>query len=124
MLIEQRNGFNSLKIIPNSEVLIGRVDGICIQSEAHKNGLALQLLFKKGNNGNTATAVLRKYCPGLLTGVLVLAPTALSLLVYGFRNGYVHSPTVWLIAIPFAAAIAGSIPLLFKAGRALRRMVR
>lgn len=71
-----------------------------------------------------ATVALRKYCPGLLTGVLVLAPTTLSLLLYGFGNGYVHSPAFWLVAVPFAAAVAGSIPFLFRAGRALQGTVR
>jgi hypothetical protein len=86
---------------------------------AFNAGMLLNVLFPHA----VATVALRKYCPGLLTGVLVLAPTTLSLLVYGFSNGYVHSPTFWLIAIPFAALVVVSIPLLFKVGRAVKGLV-
>ena len=33
-------GLNTLQEIPNSEVLIRAVDGITVQTKAHKNGLA------------------------------------------------------------------------------------
>jgi hypothetical protein len=65
----------------------------------------------------TTTIVLRKYCPGLLTGVFLLVPTTLFLLWYRFRNQYYGFPQFWIVTVPFAVLIVGSLPWLIRAGR-------
>jgi hypothetical protein len=70
-----------------------------------------------------ATIALRKYCPGLLTGVLLLLPTTAYLLWYGYQNRYYEFPMFWLITIPFAGLVAGSIPLLFRVGNRLQKVL-
>ena len=68
----------------------------------------------------TATIALKKYCPGLLTGILMLLPTTGLLLRYGYNNQYFLFPMFWYVTIPFAAIVIGSIPLLFKIGRTIQ----
>ncbi len=68
-----------------------------------------------------AAFVLKKYCPGLLTGVLLLAPTTSWLLKVGYQNGYFGMHRFFIISIPFAILIAVSISILFKAGRAIKK---
>jgi hypothetical protein len=70
-----------------------------------------------------ATIVLRKYCPGLLTGILFLIPTTVYILLYGYENGYFLFPKFWFITIPFAGFVIGLIPILFKVGKCLQRFV-
>jgi hypothetical protein len=70
-----------------------------------------------------ATIALKRYCPGLLTGIMLLAPTTVYLLLYGYNNGYFDLPKFWLITIPFAALVVGSIPILFKVGRYIKKTV-
>ena len=67
-----------------------------------------------------ATVALKKYCPGLATGVLLLAPATWYLLWYGYRNSYFLFPTFWYVTIPFAGLVVGSIPVLFKVGKRLQ----
>lgn len=68
-----------------------------------------------------ATIALRKYCPGLLTGLVLLLPTTSFLLWYGHANEYILFPRFWYVTIPFAALILGSIPVLFRIGKLLER---
>lgn len=70
-----------------------------------------------------ATIALRKYCPGLLSGLLLLVPTTVYLLWYGIENQYFTFPKFWVITIPFAGLVVGSIPLLFKLGKKLERVL-
>ena len=69
----------------------------------------------------TATVVLKKYCPGLITGILFLIPCTTYILMYGYQNQYFLFPEFWIITIPFAVLVVSSIPLLFKAGRYLQQ---
>lgn len=39
-------------------MLVGRMDGIAVQAEAHQDGFALQFFFKKGNNWDASAASL------------------------------------------------------------------
>lgn len=68
-----------------------------------------------------ATIALRKYCPGLLTGLLLLVPTTAYLLWYGYENQYFTFPKFWLITIPFAGLVVGSIPVWFRVGKQLEK---
>jgi hypothetical protein len=68
-----------------------------------------------------ATIVLKKYCPGLLTGLLFLVPTTLFILWYGYENEFFLLPKFWFVTIPFAVLMVGSIPILFSIGRSLQR---
>jgi hypothetical protein len=67
-----------------------------------------------------ATILLKKYCPGLSTGILILIPTTSYNLFYGYHNQYYIFPKFWIITIPFAALVVGSIPILFKVGKYLQ----
>lgn len=64
-----------------------------------------------------ATVALRRYCPGLATGLLLLAPVNSFLLIIGFRHGYFAVPELIVVTAVFAGLVAGAIPLLFRAGR-------
>jgi hypothetical protein len=70
-----------------------------------------------------ATLALRTYCPGLLTGLLILMPTTGFLLWYGYTNQYFLFPMFWYVTIPFAGLVIGSIPVLFKAGDLTRNLL-
>jgi len=67
-----------------------------------------------------ATIVLKKYCLGLLTGVMLLLPVTSYLLLYGYDNEFYFFPKFWFITIPFAALVIVSIPILFKIGKVLQ----
>ncbi len=66
------------------------------------------------------TIVLRKYASGLLTGIIFLVPVTGYILFYGYNNGYYQFPMFWYITIPFAAAMVGLLPVLFKTGRLIQ----
>ncbi|MFX0140092.1 MAG: HXXEE domain-containing protein [Candidatus Hodarchaeota archaeon] len=68
-----------------------------------------------------ATIFLKKYCPGLITGIIFLLPTTAYILIYGYHNQYYTFPKFWIITIPFLALVVGSIPVLFKIGKYLQR---
>jgi len=68
-----------------------------------------------------ATILLKKYCPGLITGILFLFPSTTYILIHGYQNQYFLFPKFWIITIPFAILIVGSIPILFKVGKYLQR---
>ena len=70
-----------------------------------------------------ATVVLKKYCPGLLTGIILLIPTTTYILFFGYSNKYFEFPKFWFIAIPFTLLIIGSIPFLFKFGKLVNIML-
>src|SRR5690606_5068085 len=72
MLVEQGNGLNSLQVIPYSEVLIGGMDCIAVQSEAHQDGLAFQGFLKEGNYRDASTAALRdrRLSEGFFVGII------------------------------------------------------
>ena len=71
-----------------------------------------------------ATIALKRYCPGLLTGVVVLSPTTVSVLLSGYARGCFSAPTLCLVTIPVAGVLVGSIPLLFRIGRFLQTVLR
>ncbi len=70
-----------------------------------------------------ATIVLNKYCPGLLTGILFLIPTTVYILLFGYSNEYFIFPTFWFITIPFAGLVIGLIPILFKVGKYVQKIL-
>jgi hypothetical protein len=70
-----------------------------------------------------ATIALKKYCPGLLTGILVLIPTTSLILWHGYQHQYFLFPLFWYITIPFAGLVIGSIPVLFKVGKGIKDLV-
>ena len=70
-----------------------------------------------------ATIVLNKYCPGLLTGILFLIPTTVYILLFGYSNEYFIFPTFWFITIPFAGLVIGLIPILFKVGKNVQKIL-
>jgi hypothetical protein len=70
----------------------------------------------------TATIAMNKYCPGLLTGLLLVAPTTTLILLYGHEHAFFLFPKFWLVAIPFAVLLVSLIPVLFALGRKLQRL--
>jgi hypothetical protein len=70
-----------------------------------------------------ATIVLKKYCPGLLTGILFLIPTTVYILLFGYGNEYFIFPIFWFITIPFAGLIIGLIPILFRFGKYIQKIL-
>lgn len=68
-----------------------------------------------------ATIVLRKYCPGLLTGILFLVPITVYILLFGYKNQYFLFPKFWFIALPFAGLVIVAIPILFKVGKFVQK---
>lgn len=68
-----------------------------------------------------ATIALKKYCPGLFTGVVFLVPATSYLLLHGYENAFYSFPKFWFITIPFAVIVIGSIPVLFRIGKLLQR---
>lgn len=99
--------------------LMGKESIPCYLFFAFNFGMLVNVFFPH----LAATIVLRRYCPGLLTGILLLTPTTVYLLVYGYENEYFSFPKFWIITIPFAGIIVGSLPLLFRSGRSLKKMI-
>ncbi|HTY00065.1 MAG TPA: HXXEE domain-containing protein [Bacteroidota bacterium] len=97
--------------------LKGRQSIACYLFFAYNFGMLINVFFPH----IIATIALRRYCPGLGTGILLLAPTTIYLLQYGYRNEYILFPTFWLVTIPFAVVVVGSLPLLFRIGRWLQQ---
>jgi hypothetical protein len=71
-----------------------------------------------------ATVVLKKYCPGLITGILFLMPCVSYNLIYGYQNQYYSFPKFWIIAVPSILLMVGIIPILFKVGLYLQKKFR
>ena len=65
------------------------------------------------------TVAMRRYMPGLGTGLGLLLPVTLVILIHGERRGAITFPRLVLYAVPLTAVVVGSIPLLFKLGRRL-----
>jgi hypothetical protein len=64
-----------------------------------------------------ATVVLRRYCPGLITGIVFLMPSTVYLLSLGYDRGD-YSLTRLLLIVPLLAAfLVGAIQLLSRIGR-------
>lgn len=63
------------------------------------------------------TIVMKRYTPGLLTGVFLILPATSFILIYGHNNGYYSFPEILYITIPFAILMTASIPLLFRIGK-------
>jgi hypothetical protein len=68
-----------------------------------------------------ATIFLKKYCPGLITGILFLTPSTVYILTYGYQNQYFLFPQFWIIMVPFAFVVVSSIPILFKVGKYIKK---
>jgi len=99
--------------------LSGKQSLACYLFFAFNFGMLINVFFPH----LVATIALRRYCPGLLTGILLLAPTTAYLLVYGYQNEFFLFPKFWIITIPFAAIVVGSIPILFKVGKYLQNLL-
>ena len=70
-----------------------------------------------------ATIFLKKYCPGLITGIIFLIPSTTYILIYGYQNQYFLFPKFWIITVLFAILVMGSIPILFKVGKYLQKKI-
>jgi len=97
--------------------LSGKQSLACYLFFAFNFGMLINVFFPH----IAATIALKKYCPGLLSGLLFLAPTTSFLLFYGYQNKYFLFPKFWIITIPFAGLVVWSIPILFKLGKYLQK---
>jgi Na+(H+)/acetate symporter ActP len=91
----------------------GKLSIACYLYFAFNFGMLINVFFPH----LVATIFSKKYCPGLLTGILFLIPTTVYILLFGYNNEYFIFPKFWYIAIPFAGLVIWSIPILFKVGK-------
>lgn len=84
---------------------------------AFNMGMAVNVVFPH----LAATVVLRRYCPGLATGMVLLLPSTVYLLLLGYTGRYYSLPILLLLTPVLAALVVGSIPLLFRLGRRFAR---
>ncbi len=97
--------------------MTGKQSIACYLFFAFNFGMLLNVFFPH----LAATIVLKKYCPGLLTGVALLIPVTSYLLSIGYDKEFYSFPKFWFITIPFAALVIVSIPILVKIGKLLQR---
>ncbi|MDP4093502.1 MAG: HXXEE domain-containing protein [Bacillota bacterium] len=64
-----------------------------------------------------ATIVLKKYAPGLITGIFVNLPLNSLIIDYMIRNKIINLSEAILSSLIFAVLILMSLPLLFRLGR-------
>jgi hypothetical protein len=69
-----------------------------------------------------AAIVLRRYAPGLATGLLVNVPVTAWLLHLSYAQGHVTMKMLAVSSAVMIPALLASIPLLFAAGRALDKL--
>ena len=70
-----------------------------------------------------ATLLLRRYAPGLVTGLVLNLPVCLLILSAAFRQDYITLNSFLISSITFIAALIGIIPLLFRTGSVLKSLV-
>ena len=63
-----------------------------------------------------ATVVLRRYCPGLATGLLGNLPVTAAIVFVALRDGHVAPWPLAGVAVLFVVGILALIPLLFRVG--------
>lgn len=68
-----------------------------------------------------ATIALRRYAPGLATGLLINVPVTAWLLHLAFAQGHVTRKLLAVSSLITIPALLASIPLLFAAGRLLHK---
>jgi len=66
-----------------------------------------------------APVAMRRYAPGLATGLALVLPVTLLILVHGYTHRLFELRKLFFYAVPIATGVVGSIPLLFKLGRRL-----
>ena len=66
-----------------------------------------------------ATVAMRRYAPGLATGLSLVLPVTLLILVHGYTHRLFELRKLFFYAVPIVTGVVGSIPLLFKLGRRL-----
>ena len=96
----------------------GRQSIACYLFFAYNFGMLFNVFFPH----LIATVVLKKYAPGLLTGLILNLPITGYILFYGNKNNYFVFPAFWYFTIPFVVILAGSIPLLFRLGRSIKKL--
>ncbi len=64
-----------------------------------------------------ATVVLRKYSPGLLSGLCLLVPVNVTLMVYGVNDGVVSAEGLLVATALTGACLLAILPLFFYLGR-------
>lgn len=70
-----------------------------------------------------ATIVTRSYAPGLVTGLFLVLPAAIAFLTSAFSSPGFDLPRFIIVSAVFIPLILISIPVLFRAGRLIERMV-
>ena len=68
-----------------------------------------------------ATIALRKYAPGMITGVFLMIPVCIMLLTQMVNSGTINVYEILLATIGVGIPLAVSIPVLFRVGRRLIR---
>jgi len=68
-----------------------------------------------------ATIVLRKYSPGVVTGILMNVPCFSLLIVFAIRSDVINIIEVIISTAIVGSIILSSLPILFRIGRSLTR---
>lgn len=66
-----------------------------------------------------ATAVLRKYCPGLITGAFLMMPCNSMIIWYSINNRIINSYEIAISTVVVGILLLVLIPVLFNLGRKL-----
>ncbi len=79
---------------------------------AYAIGQALNVVFPHG----VATVATRTYAPGLLTGLCLVLPAAIGLVVHSLSEGQLQPGRLGVVSAGFIIPVVASIPLLFRIG--------
>ena len=63
MIVELRHGLDADAEHVKAEALVGRVDGVALQTEAHEDGLQAEDLLKRGDDGDAAATAHSQRLP-------------------------------------------------------------
>ncbi len=71
-----------------------------------------------------ATIILKRYSPGLMSGLALLIPVNTSILYHSVNAGLVKWPGLLLSIFAVSAILLGLLPLFFKIGKKLSEQVK
>lgn len=80
------------------------------------SGVLVMILFNVFVPHLTASVLLSRYAPGVISGVLLNIPVSIYLLRRGVKEGFFDTKTIVIGAIGFAAVIGPLLPALFAVG--------
>lgn len=104
--MEFNNRLDSFAQYIQRNVLVGRMDGVGLQTESHQYGFDAQYLLECGDNGNAATAT---YCQRLLPKALAKPFSAAW--YAGSVMGHTY-PCPPCMGVTFTCTVSGAIAMM------------